>query len=545
MINDSSIKIYINPSKPYYYPGEHYAASILLDVIDTTKCDKMQIIAKGKVIVKAIQKTSLDSYYESETSSNVSDDDNQIKNRKSKRNEDSSSEENQKDTSSIAREIDEIHKIFKYKKILDISNNNYLVQGKYSFPFEVELPENIPSSFLFMENNTYIEIIYTTKVKLNIVNIKEAIPIVIRQKEKEFNYPRSNDYSKSIMGCCCDNNEVHIKLSSINKYTLSSNEIKLNVVLNNSKCYIQGSPLKIELYQKLTLFPKNKNKKIKITKIVGTYEGKKNIKPRENLNKDISLLMDRADYVANHLNKTKSIKYFRHKDFIPFLNQSIKSNYINCEYEAYAEVQFPNWTVEEIGVFLSIVIYPPEKGILSKTVASISKEFLNSKINKKVFLTNKSKEDGHEFENKNKSNNYYKKNRYYENSESEEEKKDRKRFSLMKVKSFGFKEKNSNESNDNNEKNDEENIYDGENNNDNNIDNNLNINDYKDNKNQYVSNNEIDGNNIINEEGSFGNNKGKKNVVYIDTNSNNIKKEFSQDYLNDALDDEFLDKESN
>ena len=85
-----SIKIYINPSKPYYYPGEHYAASILLDVIDTTKCDKMQIIANGKVIFKAIQKTSMDTYFES--ISNESDDDNQIKNRKSKRDEDSSSE---------------------------------------------------------------------------------------------------------------------------------------------------------------------------------------------------------------------------------------------------------------------------------------------------------------------------------------------------------------------------------------------------------------------------------------------------------------------
>ena len=535
MINDSTVKIYINPSKPYYYPGENFAASILLDVLDTTNCDKMQIITKGKVIVKAIQKTSVDTYFES--ISNESDDDNQIKNRKSKRDEDSSSE-SQKDTTSIAKEIDEINKIFKYKKIIDISDNNYIVQGKYSFPFEVELPENIPSSFLFMEKNTYIEIIYTAKVKLNKINIKEAIPIVIRQKEKEFNYPRSNDYSKSIMGCCFDNNEVHIKLSSINKYSLSNNEIKLNVVLNNSKCDIQGSPLKIELYQKITLFPKNKNKKIKITKIVGTYEGKKNIKPRDKLNKDILLLMDKADYTANHLKKTKSIKYFRHKDFIPFLNQSIKSNYVNCEYEAYAEVQFPNWTVEEIGVFLSIVIYPPEKGILSKTVASISKEFINSKINKKVYLTNKSKEDGKEFQSKNnKSNNYYKTNRYYENSESEEEKKDRKRFSLMKVKSFGFKEKNSSESNDNNEKNDEENINDDENNNDNNIDNNLNI---KDNENQY----ENDGNIDFKDKGSFGNYKEKKNVVYIDTNSNNIKKEFNQDYLNDALDDDFLDKES-
>ena len=541
MINDSKVKLYINPSKPYYYPGENFAASILLDVLETIKCDKMQIIAKGKVLIKAIQKTSMDSYYESETSSNESDNDNQKKKRKSQRNDDSSSEEStQKDNTSIAREIDEIHKIFKYSKILEISNNNNLVQGKYSFPFEVELPKDIPSSFLFMQNNTYIEIIYTVKVKLNKINIKETIPIVIRQKEREFNYQRSNDYTKSIMGCCFDNNEVHLKLSSVNKYTLSNNEIQLNVVVNNSKCGIQASRLTIELYQKLVLFPKNKNKRIKITKIVGTYEGQKTIRPREKFNHNISFLMDRADYAAKNLKKTKSIKYFRHTDFLPFLVQSIKSKYINCEYEAYAEVQYPNWTVEEIGVFLSIIIYPPEKGILSKTVASIAQDFFNCTIKKKVYLTDESKEDGHEFRSKNKSNNYYNKNRYYENSESEEENKKK----LIKVKSFGFKEKNDTESNDYNESNNNNKNNDEAYNNDNNIDNNLNINEYKDNDNQYVPKNENDGNNVVKEEASFGNYKGKKNVVNIDTNSNNIKKEFSQDYLNDALDDEFLDKES-
>ena len=122
MINDSTIKIYIHPSKPYYYPGENFAASILLDVLDTTNCDKMQIIAKGKEIVKAIQKTYIDSYIESEsdseTNSNESDEENQHKKKKSNRNEDSSSEQNKNDTTSIARELNESHIIFKYKKIL-------------------------------------------------------------------------------------------------------------------------------------------------------------------------------------------------------------------------------------------------------------------------------------------------------------------------------------------------------------------------------------------------------------------------------------------
>ena len=76
--NKPSIKIYIDFDKPYYYPGEKFYASILLDVIDTSECDKMQIIAKGKEIVKAVQKTYIDSfndYVDTETNSNESSED--------------------------------------------------------------------------------------------------------------------------------------------------------------------------------------------------------------------------------------------------------------------------------------------------------------------------------------------------------------------------------------------------------------------------------------------------------------------------------------
>jgi len=52
--NDITIKIYIDFSKPYYYPGEQFAGTILLDVFDTTNCDRMQIIAKGKKFKKHI-----------------------------------------------------------------------------------------------------------------------------------------------------------------------------------------------------------------------------------------------------------------------------------------------------------------------------------------------------------------------------------------------------------------------------------------------------------------------------------------------------------
>ena len=299
---------------------------------------------------------------------------------------------------------------------------------------------------------------------------------------------------------------------------VNTREIKLNVVVNNKKNTLQASPISLELYQKITIFPKNKDKKLKITRIVGKYKGKKYIPPRQNYNKDISFLMDKSEYASEHLSKTKSIKHFRHKDIIPFLNQSIKSDFINCEYEAYVEVQFPNWTVEELGVFLPILIYPTDKGILSKSVAEISKEFINGIIKKKVFLDYKSKDDDPDFESKKI------KNRLYEDTESDKDNiKIGRTKSLLKAKSFGKKNQNYNNNTYKEEINEEEEKNEN--------DNNENI----------IENNQ---NHYGNEVGSFGNHdKRKKNQIYIDTNSNNFKKDFNQDYLDDDLDDQYLDKE--
>lgn len=535
MINESTVKIYINTSKPYYYPGEKFAATILLDVSDTTKCDKMLIIAKGKEIVKAIQKTYIYSdndYEEEEENSNESDDDRKNRRRRSDYITDNSESEEkvkENDNSSIDRQLNDTLKIFKYKKIIQISNNKYLEQGKYSFPFEIDLPEKIPGTFLFMEHNTYIEIIYSVKVKLNQINIKEAIPIVIRQNEKIFNYQNSNEFTKKIMSCCFDNYESTIKLSTLNKYTLSNDQINLNVLIDTKKSDIQGSPITVELYQKVIIFPKHRDKRIKITKLVGNYSGKKEIHQRCNTNKNIAFLMDKSYYAEKHLQKTKSIKYFRHKDVIPFLNQSIKSDFVICEYEAYAEVKFQTWSIEELGCFLPVLIYPPEKGIVSKTITQKGKEFLNSIKSKKIFLNKETKDYDPEFGNKNKGK-YYKKNKYYDDSDSESDDDNRKKRKKSKKKKLENKENNDDD-------------------NDNNIDINLDINKYKDNspntKMIKDNNHEEEANKAINDKNFVGNyEKKKKNIVKIDTNSNNIKKEFNQSYLDDALDDEFLENSS-
>ena len=201
--------------------------------------------------------------------------------------------------------------------------------------------------------------------------------------------------------------------------------------------------------------------------------------------------MDKSNYAEKHLKNTKSIKYFRHKDIIPFLNQSVKSDFVTCEYEAYAEVKFQTWSIEELGCFLQILIYPPERGIVSKTIKQKLKDFSNSIKSKKILLNKETKDFDPEFGNKNKGKKY-KKNKYYENSETESDEDNKKRHKKLDNKRLGNNEKNNNDDD-----------------NENNIDNNLNINEYKDNipnkKKQQDNNIEEEENNTINDKGSFTN----------------------------------------
>ena len=64
----------------------------------------------------------------------------------------------------------------------------------------------------------------------------------------------------------------------------------------------------------------------------------------------------------------------------------MKSDNITCEFEVYAESQYANITNDDLGVFLSALVYPIEDGVLSKSVMNIAKSFVNSILNKKFFL---------------------------------------------------------------------------------------------------------------------------------------------------------------
>ena len=525
--NNSKVKIYFDSPKSYFNPGETFTASIKLDVLEEINANKILIIAKGKQLIKAIQNRVLLSDY--------SDDDFDYEEEESEYDFDSTFKDNSDDIYSIISkekikntkgiiDINESKEIFKYKRVVRISDDDYLSKGLYSFPIIFELPDELPGSFLFLESNAYVEVIYTIKVKLNNINVKQSFPFIIRQEEKIFNYPKSSDYEKNINGCCCEIITTKIKINLNEKYILDENEIKINVILDNSKCKLQGSPIIIEIYQELVLYPLDRNKKIKITKIVGKFIAENPIEPKKDYNLDITIPLDISQYTQENLSQTKAYKYFKNKSVIPFLGQSLKSETILSKYEIYVESKFANVSIDDLGVFAAAIIYPPEKGIFpkfdeNKNVAEITNKtiYLNKRnLNMdedsdfekdKIKISENKNKDKDRDDNKNK---LYKSKTCVKSSNGESSSKSDKK------ESDSSKEKNSNES--------ENSIKDNDKNN--------------------------NDNGKVKERLSFdssNNDKNNYNNNYINTDygsQKNIKKNFDHSFLDDALDNVILNTNS-
>ena len=374
----SQIKVFFDIQKPFYYPGEQILGSILIEFLDSINCRQILIISKGKQYIK-INKKNISCEIEDDLYFDDSFEEGDTDNTKNK------AEKN-------IENIEETKTLYKYKKNLKINNTNIL-KGKYTFPLEIDLPNNIPPSFLYIDNNIYFEIIYTLIIKFEGLNYKEVFPFILRQQEKSFNYPKFTEHKKILGECCWERGETTIKINPVEKYNLLGNNIKFNVLINNENSGMPGTPLNIELYQKLIFFPKDKSNKIRLTKLVGKSKGNISINKRKNFTEDISLKIKEKKIIPFYKEKTKAYKYFKNENIIGLLTPSVKSDLVICEYEIYIESQFVGWFKEELGVFNKILLYPPEKGILTQNIDNISKEFLNSLVIKKIFLNDEIKDD--------------------------------------------------------------------------------------------------------------------------------------------------------
>ena len=265
---------------------------------------------------------------------------------------------------------------------------------------------------------------------------------------------------------------------------------------------------------------------------MGKYKGKNKVMHKQNFNEDISFSMDENKYILENSSETKFGKYLRQNNIIPFLTQSVKSDLLICEYEIYAETQFANWSSEELGVFKKLIIYPPERGILSKDNENISKGFSNAIVNKKIVLNEDTVDNIDEIKSKSKEKNVDK-NGDIDKSNIKKNKENDNAYHKSKKEKMIHKIKKHRKNEDDKEN---QNINSNINNDD--INQNFNINAYK----YQINNDNIDDKNKINEDEVFKYPKKKRNKnknIIKEKHLNKMEKNFNNNYLKDDLNDDF------
>ncbi len=373
--------ILIKLENSFYYPGEIIKGNIYINIEEEIK-PGIEFKIKGKKVLKAnTEYTNSYSSEENEKEDIKNTKLNNINNNSDKDSEDEKSsnsnniqsnnqEEEEKEKSE--KDEEEIEKSnYKYndnKEIFNIKtniSNEKLNIGQYIFPFMFKLNQKIPGTCILFENNIFGEVYYSIRIKMENLNgtiIKNKIPLIIRQNEKDFNYKQENkktkNFNSSCCCCCIQKSNVIVNCKLPKKYFLFGETIELNYNLNNKKGNKEGESTIIILYKKIILHPKQKDM-IEIPIQVLKKENYSKIKSKENFSINFNLDYQGKTINKEVLNMSKNYKMIKNINLVKYLCCSCINNFFSVEYEFYVKTNLVSWTLDEIGVFISTIFYPP------------------------------------------------------------------------------------------------------------------------------------------------------------------------------------------
>ena len=407
-------KIYIKTDRNFYFSGDTISGKIFIDITELINSKGVQLTIKGKEILQSnLESNNSDSSssenedeedYEKKDKNNNNNITNSSSNIMFKTTKSTSSYQppkfnNNNKNSSIKNSINDNNnnnelnynddiEIFKSKTFIPVSLNNYIKQGKYILPFESKLPNNIPGTFLLNTSNIFCEIFYTIKAKLINSNndiLKCSIPIIIREKENNFNYKNTMKKINDIGNCGCGKGTTKIEASFPLGFINIGKTFQIKVNIDNKKCDVDGSNILINVYQKIILHPNKKDKK-EIYNEISYYETENKIKANEEFNDLITFNNNcKFNSIKNLDIKSYMFKLFPEKNKLLNLYSTVKSEIIQCEYEFSITVTYTSWNVDEINLIIPVILYPNDN-IFKNIDSSILSDFNNAVTKDKTII---------------------------------------------------------------------------------------------------------------------------------------------------------------
>lgn len=165
--------------------------------------------------------------------------------------------------------------------VLKRFSDNVLVSGHYTYPFTFTLPEHLPGSFEYYDDNNSAFIKYILSAKLLVPNgidmdIHTNTLIIVRQSADNFDYPPSKVVSKKLKTWCCKSQgKSALKVAFSKEHFHPDERLQVQCDLDNSQCKLNGNLIKLEFYQTINLADTNKNRK-SLKRLIGeqTFKGK-------------------------------------------------------------------------------------------------------------------------------------------------------------------------------------------------------------------------------------------------------------------------------
>lgn len=232
--------VVINFDRAYYYPGDLVTGSVYLDIREAFETRGLELEVK---ITESVQ--WLETEYRQEI----------------KREYDENIKDYKDVTHSVPVQVEKGDSkiLFQNSCIISTLLNNIFGFGQYAYPFQFTLPEHLPGSFEYYDNevsaNIKYEVIARTLSWQGRLNELESTGIlVVRQSPQNFQYPTNLSDTKAITTWCFFSQGSSTLNISYPKNNFVQDEIvQVICQLNNTRCKLNASCIKLQLFQRITL----------------------------------------------------------------------------------------------------------------------------------------------------------------------------------------------------------------------------------------------------------------------------------------------------
>lgn len=215
--------------QPFYYPGNHVQGTIYLNIMDMFTTKGVELDIKCVEGVKAIEQHQRQEVIEG-----------QIK------------------TVTDNQEFKDKQVLFQIKNFLPNFQSNISI-GQYAYPFSFVIPAHLPGSFEYYTDNISAYIKYQVKVKILPFNDKDKVLkfstiLIVRQTPSTFNYPQNlTDTKRITTWCFFDKGTATLNASYQKNFFAKDEIIQMQCNLDNTRCMLDSTAIRLQLFQKITL----------------------------------------------------------------------------------------------------------------------------------------------------------------------------------------------------------------------------------------------------------------------------------------------------